>query len=111
MTTPVTNSDLRAVLSGLVKQLIIWGPIVVGIVHQVLMYFSTTNERDGIYVFLDPPGYIYPFTSLEAAWWIVLTLITSILCFLTSIDRLRPHRLVYPFYAYLLFLLIFVKPV
>jgi len=106
--TQTPNLDAKSITFGLVKQLIIWGPIVVGIIHQGLM-FAFNIER--IYVVLDPPGYIYPFTSLEFGWWIVLTLLSSVLCLLAYFNRIRPHRLVYPFYAYLIFLLIFVKPV
>jgi hypothetical protein len=72
------------------------------------MYFF---EIESIYVFLDPPGYVYPLVSLEFAWWLVLTMTTAILCLLAYIGRLRPRRMVYPLYLYLLFLLILVKPV
>ena len=107
-TTPAANSDIRTSLSQLFKLLLAWVPIVVGVVHQLLM-FSLNIDR--IYVFLDPPKYIYPFVTLELGWWAVLTLLTSLLCVLAYTNRIRPHRIVYPFYLYLLFLLILVKPI
>ncbi len=110
-TTPATNPDSKAVLFGLFNRILIWSPIVGGIIHQVLMFFSTTNEWDRIWVVLDPPGHISPFASLEVGWWVVLTFMSAMLCLLTYSDRIRPHRLIFPFYAYLVFLLIFVKPV
>ena len=86
----------------------VWVPIVVGIIHQLLMF---TFEINGIYVGLNPPGTIYPFVTLEVTWWLVLTILTSALCFLAYTDRIRPHRLVTPFYIYLVFLLIWVRPI
>lgn len=117
-TTPAANFNLTTGISRFIKLLIILIPIVVGLVHQLLMFVSrhaatdpNIHPLDGIYVILDPPGYIYPFVTLELAWWIALTLLTSILCLLVYAHRLRPHRLIYPFYLYLVFLLIFVKPI
>lgn len=114
--TPAASLDLRTSASRFVKELLIWVPIVVGIVHQFLMFISRDARPpdvpvDRIYVVLDPPGYIYPFVTLELAWWIALTLVSSVLCLLIRAHLLRPHRLIYPFYIYLLFLLIFVKPI
>jgi hypothetical protein len=108
MTSPVSDFELKGLFAGLIKQAIIWAPIVVGVVHQILMYLFNI---DSIYVFLTPPGYISPFVSLEAAWWLVLTLGTSLLCLLVYINRIRPRRVIYPLYLYLIFLLIWVKPV
>ena len=107
-TTPAPELDLKTIAAGLVKQAIIWGPIVVGVIHQFLMYFLGIER---IYIVLDPPGFIHPFASLEFGWWLILTLLSSILCILAYGNRIRPHRLVYPFYAYIVFLLILVKPV
>ena len=112
-TTPAANFDLSTGISRFVKLLLIWIPIVVGLVHQLLMFITRNNEvpLDRIPVLLDPPGFIYPFVTLELAWWFALTLITSVLCLLAYTNRLRPYRLVYPYYIYILFLLIFVKPI
>lgn len=108
MTMPVSNFELKDLVSALIKQALIWAPIVVGVVHQLLMALF---DIESIYVVLDPPGYIYPFVSLEAPWWLALTLGTGILCLLAYINRIRPRRIVYPLYLYLIFLLILVKPV
>ncbi len=112
-TTPAANFDLTTSISRFVKLLLIWVPIVVGLVHQLLMLISRNNEvpLDRIPVLLDPPGFIYPFVTVELGWWFALTLISSVFCLLVRANRLRPHRLVYPFYIYLIFLLIFVKPI
>ena len=112
-TTPAANLDLTTGISKFVKLLLMWIPIVVGVVHQLLMLISRNDEvpLDRIPVILDPPGYIYPFVTLELGWWLALTLIAAVLCILVRINRLRPHRLFYPFYIYLIFLLIFVKPI
>jgi hypothetical protein len=85
--------------------------IVVGVVHQFLMLPPFNIE--GIYVFVNPPGYIYPFVSLEYQWWFVLLLGSAVMCIMAYADRLKsiPTRLAYPFYFYILFLLILVKPV
>jgi hypothetical protein len=68
---------------------------------------------EGIYVFVNPPEYIYPWVSLEFQWWIVLFFVTGLMFVLLFLNRLTsiPHRVVYPVYIYLAFLLIFVKPV
>src|SRR5262245_48793085 len=101
MTSPVSDLELKGLVSGLFKQALIWAPIVVGVVHQILMFLF---DIDTIWVFLDPPGYIYPFVSLEGGWWLVLTFGTAMLCLLAYINRIRPRRVVYPLYIYLLFL-------
>jgi hypothetical protein len=110
MTTPTVNPDidLRAILSAIIKHLLIWTPIIVGIIFQFLMFFFDVRR---IYVILSPPGYIYPFVTLELSWWLLVTFITAILCLLIYLDRIRPHRLIYPFYLYLIYLLILVKPI
>lgn len=108
MTSQTTKFELGPSIAKLVRQILIWIPIVIGIVHQLLMWLFGV---DRIYVFLNPPGYIYPFVTLETGWWFVLTLITSVLTILAFNNRIRPHRIAYPFYLYLLFLLILVKPV
>ncbi len=107
-TTPVSTTDFKTILSLIVRQFIIWTPIVVGIVHQFLMSFFGISS---IYVVLNPPGYIYPYVTLEFGWWVTLTLLSGALCFLSSRGRIAPHRIVYPIYVYFVFLLIFVKPV
>ena len=111
MTTQTTDVDFRLYISQLVKQLLIWGPIVVGIVHQLLMIAPPAFRTDRIPLFLDPPGDVYPFVTLESGWWLLLTLVTSALFILAYLKRLRPHRIVIPFYAYLLVLLLLVKPI
>lgn len=94
----------------LIWQIVIWGPVVVGLVHQFLMYFF---EIDSIYVFVDPPGSIRPFVSLGWQWWFVLLLASSTLCIAAYSNRFRsiPNRVAIPTYLYVLFLLILVKPV
>lgn len=106
---PSSELDKRLLLA-LFKQILIWGPIIVGVVHQFLMYFFDIQR---IYVFVNPPEYIYPFVSLEYQWWFVLLLFSGVFCILAYSDRFSviPSRMVYPFYLYILFLLIFVKPV
>jgi hypothetical protein len=89
---------------------LVWTPIVGGLVHQFLMLFFGI---DGIYVFVNPPGTIYPIVSLEYSWWIVLILGSSMMCILAYLDRVQsiPGRYVVPFYIYILFLLYLVKPI
>lgn len=115
-TTPAANLGLRLGISRFVKELIIWGPIVVGFVHQFLMFISRDARPpdmplDRIYVLVDPPGYIYPYVTLELAWWVVLTLISCVLYLLARANRISPHRLLYACYIFMLWLLIFVKPI
>ncbi|MCB0209072.1 MAG: hypothetical protein KDJ52_07075 [Anaerolineae bacterium] len=107
-TTPTSNADLKFLLGTLAKQFLIWIPIIVGLVHQFLMFFFGIQ---GINVILQPPGTIYPFVTLELGWWLLLTLVTASICFLAYFDRIRPRRMIYPTYLYLLFLLILVKPI
>lgn len=108
MTTPTSNDDLRFLLGTIAKQFLIWVPIVIGLVHQFLMFFFGI---EGINVILEPPGTIYPFVTLELGWWLLLTLAASSICFLAYFDRIRPRRLIYPTYIYLIYLLIYVKPI
>ena len=109
MTTTQTNSiDFRSLVGRFVRQFIIWVPIVIGLIQQVRINFMGAR---GTYVVLDPPGYIYPFATLESNWWLILTILTSILCVLTYTNRLRPSRMFLPFYVYLLYLLIFIQPI
>ncbi|HRV93279.1 MAG TPA: hypothetical protein P5526_14045 [Anaerolineae bacterium] len=108
MTTPTSNDDLKFLLGMLVKQFLIWIPVIIGLVHQFLMFFFGIQ---GINVILDPPGTIFPFVTLELGWWLLLTLATASVCFLAYFDRIRPRRIIYPFYIYLIFLLVYVKPI
>jgi hypothetical protein len=96
--------------SSLLKLILVWAPIVGGVVHQFLMLFLGI---DGIYVFVNPPGTIYPIVSLQYTWWIVLILGSSMMCILAYLDRVQsiPNRYVVPFYIYILFLLYLVKPI
>lgn len=108
MRNTAANLEFKDLGSALIRQALIWAPIVVGVVHQLLMALF---DIDHIYVVLDPPGYIHPFASLDTTWWIVLTIGTALLCLLAYINRIRPRRIVYPLYIYLIFLLILIKPV
>ena len=108
MTNQASNLELKDLGTALLKQALIWAPIVVGVVHQLLMALFGIES---IYVVLNPPGYIYPFASLDTTWWFVLTLTTAMLCLLAYLNRIRPRRIVYPFYLYLIYLLIFIKPI
>lgn len=110
MSQRVGDSELKKLAPILIKQIIIWGPIVVGVVHQFLMYFFGI---DSIYVFVDPPGSIRPLVSLGWQWWFVLLLASSVICVAAYSKRFStiPSRITLPMYLYILFLLIFVKPV
>ena len=112
-----TRPDL---LSGstLFKMLAVWIPIVGGVVHQLMMFFLNSPPQepyrgDGIWVFVNPPGYVYPFVSLEYTWWFVLLIGSAAMCITAYSDRVEsiPTRVWVPFYIYILFLLILVKPV
>jgi hypothetical protein len=110
MTRTRNNSDLNRYASFIIKQAILWFFIVVGVIHQFLMYIGFSNS---IYVFVDPPEYVYPFVTLAYQWWFVLVL-GSFIAFLAAYSgRVQgvPSRFVVPFYAYLLYLLIFVRPI
>ncbi len=110
MTTPTTTElDIRKILPTLIKYFIIWGLIALGLIHQILMPFGISR----IYVFVDPPGYLEPAVSLGFSWWVVLLLASSTIAILAYSERLKtmPRRIALPFYLYILFLLIFVKPV
>jgi hypothetical protein len=66
-----------------------------------------------IYVLLDPPGYIGPWASVQFIWWAVLLLASGGTALLIVLNQLPsvPHRVVYPLYVYVVFLLVFIKPV
>ncbi len=104
------ESDLRKLTSRYAKAALVWTPLLIGIVHQIVMIFFDVER---IYVFVDPPGYIGPEVSLEYQWWIVLILGTTVVYSLIVSRRLPtfPKRTAAPFYFYLLFLLIMVKPI
>lgn len=80
-------------------------PIICSTVAQ--SYYSLEGSLN---VYLNPPGRIYPVASLEWLWWLILVFGTLIFCGLTTTRRL-PRRLFYTAYIYLIFILIFVKPV
>jgi hypothetical protein len=105
-----TNFDSKKLGPALVKQLFIWGPVVIGVVHQFLMFFFKIER---IYVFVSPPGYIGPIVTLQSQWWFVLLLGSAAVCISAYLGRLQNivGRLAFPLYLYILFLLIFVKPV
>ncbi|MBN1994122.1 MAG: hypothetical protein JW953_15600 [Anaerolineae bacterium] len=115
---PTNSPDWRKMLPILARQFLFWVPIVLGLIHQFLMLILNNppgepKRGDGIYVFVKPPEYIYPFVSLEYQWWIVLLLVSIIMFVLAYSNRVGsiPSRFTVPFYAYILFLLILVKPV
>ncbi len=110
MTRPPEEVNTRRLTAALFKQAMIWGPIVVGLVHQFLMAFFGI---DRIYVFVDPPGYIQPWATLEWQWWFVLLLFSSFIALIGYSARFPsvPSRIALPFYLYILFLLIMVKPI
>ncbi len=99
------------------KMTAVWIPIIGGVIHQLLMFFLNSpaepRRGDGIYVFLNPPEYVYPFVSLEYTWWFVLLIGSAAMSILSFTDRVQsiPTRFWIPFYLYILFLLFFVKPV
>jgi hypothetical protein len=111
-----SRSELLPV-SALIKTILIWLPIVGGLVHQFLMFLLNTPEDpyqgDGIWVFVNPPGYVYPFVSLEFTWWFVLLLASATMAVMAYSHRIQslPSRFWVPAYGYILFLLILVKPV
>ena len=92
----------------IIKQAILWFPIMVGVIHQFLMFLGVSRR---IYVFVNPPEYIYPFVTLEFQWWIVLLLGSFFAFVVAYLDRVQsvPSRFSVPFYVYLLFLLILVN--
>lgn len=107
---PTPELDFERLLPALIKQMIIWGPIVAGLVHQFLMAFF---DIDRIYVFVDPPEYIGPLASVPFQWWLILLIGSAVVAILAYSNRLRrvPKRTAIPFYVYILFLLIVLKPV
>ena len=96
--------------STLLKLILFWAPIVGGVVHQFLMFFFNI---DGIYVFVTPPGVVYPFVSLEYTWWFFLLIVSAVMGMSAYSNWVGvvPARFVVPFYVYILFLLYLVKPV
>jgi len=111
------ESELNKLVSGYARHIFIWSPILCGLIHQIAMvigrFTDNPEQYDKIPVFVNPPGHIGPFVSLEYQWWLVLALGAGIMAFLIGFRRLRtiPTRIIIPFYVYLVFLLIFVKPV
>ncbi len=106
------KNNFKQVAPTLGKYMLVWGGIVVGLIHQILMFLFAPRFQD-IYVFVRPPEYIYPFASVEYQWWLVVLFGTAILFVIAYLNLVRtiPHRLTYPTYIYLIFLLILVKPV
>jgi hypothetical protein len=124
--TQTTDIKARSLTPTLFRHILLWIPIIGGLVHQFMMWFSALtrgdvaqpepligSKADCMYVFLDPPGYLQPTITLEYQWWTLLLLASALVCILAYLERIRtfPNRLVIPFYLYILFLLIFVKPV
>lgn len=104
------NLDSNRLAPALIKQLFIWAPVVIGVVHQFLMFFFGI---DNIYVFVDPPGYVEPLVTLEWEWWFVLLFGSAGVCISSYFGSLQNvvGRLTFPLYIYSLFLLILVKPI
>lgn len=103
------NAAMQGIGPTAIRQFLLWAPIVVGLVHQFLMLFFGI---DSIYVFVDPPGSITPFASLEWQWWIVLLFGTASIAIAAYSNRFSiPSRIVVPTYFYVLFLLLLIKPV
>ncbi|MEM7028532.1 MAG: hypothetical protein AAF629_02980 [Chloroflexota bacterium] len=123
------RSDLSGITPrALVRLIVQLVPLLVGLIHQIIMWIGQTQPAppfnpndplpdcptyDQIPVFVDPPGSLCPWVTLEYEWWIVLALLTTIFYVLISLRRLPnlPRRLAIPFFIYLLFLLVFVKPI
>jgi hypothetical protein len=108
MTAQANNIDFKSLVGKFSRQFMVWVPIIIGLIQQ---YRLNILGARGTYVILDPPGYIYPYATLESNWWLILTILTSVLCVLTYTNRLRPSRMFLPFYLYLLYLLIFIQPI
>jgi hypothetical protein len=121
-----TDFKVKSLTPALLKHILLWIPIIGGLVHQFVMWFYVLtrgevtqpeplvgSKFDCMYVFLDPPGYLKPIVTLEYQWWFLLLLVSAFVCILAYLERIRtfPNRLVIPFYLYIVFLLIFVKPV
>jgi hypothetical protein len=106
----LNDAELKQNLYDLIKNSIVALPLAVGIVHQFLMAFFGIED---IYVFVDPPGRISPWASVQFEWWIVLLFGTTTLFVMLFFRRLPrvPRRMIYPVYFYLVFLLIWIKPV
>ncbi len=110
MTTPTTNDDeVKQLIPTLLKHLLLWIPIGVGIAHQVMIRFKV----ECIYVFVKPPEYLCPAVTLSFQWWIVLFISCALFFILsyTNLLKKRGQRLMVPIYLYILFLLLFVKPI
>jgi hypothetical protein len=105
-----TDFNGKSLTPALFKHILLWIPIVGGIIHQFVM---GVFDYDCMPVLLDPPGYLKPTVTLEYQWWLLLILVSAFVFVLAYLERIRtfPNRLVVPFYFYILFLLIFVKPV
>jgi hypothetical protein len=104
------NLDSKKIAPIILRQAAIWFPVAIGVLHQFLMFI---DYSDRIYVFVDPPGYIEPFVTLEFQWWVVL-LVGSATAAVLAYSRYLPtvpNRIALPFYLYALFLLILVKPI
>ncbi len=108
MTVQTNNTSLTALFALFFKKFFPWIPIIVGLIQQIRINFLGSQ---GTYVVLNPPGYIYPYVTLETGWWLSLTILTGTLLFLVSRNLIRPHRLIIPFYIYLVILLLFVNPI
>lgn len=104
------NLDKNQLLNLLFKFLIWVMPVLCGVLNQIRMLFS--GQIRGIYVFVNPPEYLYPLLSIDVSWWLVLVIGTTVLLGVSYISKQRAvSRGTYPLYIYLIFLLILVRPI
>lgn len=106
MLTQIRNLNNNPHLSQLVK----WNLVLIPVLGGCYAQYRYARGATEIYVYLNPPGHISPWMSLEWLWWMILFIGTTTFCYLTLTRRL-PRRLFYSVYIYLLFLLVFVKAI
>ena len=106
----IRSLNRKQVLNILLSVLVFGVPLFCGLFNQVRMFFN--GKIMGIYVFVNPPEYLYPIVTLDLSWWVVLVLGTGILMGMVYTIKLRAvSRALYPLYIYLLFLVILVRPI
>ena len=106
----VKQLNRNQVLNILLQTLFFGVPLFFGLLNQVRMLFN--GKIMGIYVFVDPPEYLYPIVTLGLSWWVFLVLGTAIMMGVVYTIKLRDiSRTLYPLYLYLLFLVILVRPI
>ncbi|MDM8521238.1 hypothetical protein QUF64_14425 [Anaerolineales bacterium HSG6] len=106
----VRSMNRNQVLNTLLSVLVFGVPLLCGFINQARMLLN--GKIMGIYVFVNPPEYIYPIATLDLSWWVVLVLGTGILMGVVYINNLRTvSRALYPLYLYLLFMVILIRPI